>query len=139
MGLLPKLDSPGVEEGLKAYLTMKPHFRDRPFWYGWIAWKAQWKAYLCTFWNKHSCKIAHSRLLNGNLHSRRDKDTLLAKKPSTFNSGTFRYSWLTKICLSNKVNTIKIWKNKWLLLKVLTFYSTADSVCQVLTTLSLVK
>ena len=139
MGLLLKLDSPAVEEKTKVYLTVKRLFSDRTFLNGWISWNTQEKAYHFIFWNKYLCKIAHSRLLNGNLQSRRDKDTLLAKWPSAFNMSTVRYFWLTKICLSNKIITIKLWKNEWLLLKVLIPYRIADLVCQVLTILIYLK
>ena len=131
MSISLKLDS--YVEGEKSIflLTIKFCFSASRFWNGRNYWNKEWKADLCTLRNKYLCKLAHSRLLNGNLRSRRDKDMLLAVRPFAFYTSTFRCFWYIMIFLINIMNyTIRLWNNELLLLKVSIPHGITALACQ---------
>ena len=126
MSISLKLDSYGVGEKSIFLLTIASQFRN-----GQNCWNKEWKADLCTLRNKYLCKLAHSRLLNGNLRSRRDKDMLLAVRPLAFYTSTFRCFWYIMIFLINIMNyTIRLWNNELLLLKVSIPHGITALACQ---------
>ena len=131
MSISLRLDS--YVEGEKSIflLTIKFRFSANRFWNGQNCWNKEKKADLCTLRKKYLCKLAHSRLINGNLRSRRDKDTLLAVRPSAFFMSTFRCFWYIMIFLINIMNyTIRFWNNELLLIKVSIPHGITALACQ---------